>query len=82
MTDRHQRALRCASLLFPLSLACLADAARSNDLLHQLKQEITDGTYGTIDGLLISQNGDLIVEEYYNGYRATRTHRFRFRRSR
>ncbi|MEM6877897.1 MAG: serine hydrolase [Bacteroidota bacterium] len=50
-------------LVFSSSIGCLAQS-----IPEQLKDEIEAGTYPRVDGILMSQGGDLLVEAYFNGF--------------
>lgn len=44
------------------------------DMLSELHSEINDNAYGEVHSLLIVRNGDLVFEEYYNGYSRQQLH--------
>jgi len=58
------------ALLF-LSVSCKAQ--HSNELTD-LKSIIASEAYPNIDGLIISQNGDILFEEYFNGFKRDKLH--------
>lgn len=46
----------------------------NTDLLSALHSEINNDEYGEVHSLLIVRNGDLVFEEYYNGYSREELH--------
>ena len=56
------------------STLSLPVTAGPDELLLELEQNVSNGTYGVIDSLLIWHDGELLMEEYYNGYRVRNMH--------
>ena len=58
----------------------VGDIARSDltvSIAEQLVRSVLDGTYRDVHGILIFQRGRLVLEEYFHGYDASRTHQMR-----
>ncbi|MEM1338071.1 MAG: serine hydrolase [Bacteroidota bacterium] len=46
----------------------------NNPRLTELKAKVVDGTYPNIDGIVVEHCGQVIVEEYFNGYERSSRH--------
>ena len=62
---------------FPAAAWRTADPARAGFVtsrIEGLRNDVTSGRYGTIDGLVVVRYGYVVHEQYADGWNATRTH--------
>lgn len=59
--------------IFLLALAGTHCQAQTS-YLSELKEQIRQGVYPNIDGILVVQNGTLLIEEYFNGFHRDSLH--------
>ncbi len=55
-------------LIFVLLLLSLHCRGQQSDLRTDLRSILASGTYPNIDGVIISQNEQVLFEEYFNGF--------------
>ncbi len=54
--------------------SALSAVSTKPDSVYRLLADIEGGLYGKVNSLLILKNGHLVVEKYFNGWSAQRTH--------
>lgn len=67
-------------ILLVLTLFSIVNCQGQNSdkpLLKVLKAKIADGTYPRIDGIIVEHCDDIIVEEYFNGFKSDSRHDMR-----
>jgi len=57
-----------------LSVSALEEHKLDTVLFSKLNQDICNGKYGNIHSLLVIENGDLVIEQYYNNWDRGRLH--------
>jgi hypothetical protein len=51
-----------------LKVSTLKKHKLKSDIFNKINQDICNGNYGNIHSLLVIENNELVVEQYYNGW--------------
>lgn len=57
-----------------LNVSTLEEHELDTFIFNKLNQDICNGKYGNIHSLLVIENNDLVIEQYYNGWKKDRLH--------
>ena len=57
-----------------LNVSTLKEHGLDTAIFNKLNQDICTGKYGNMHSLLVIENNDLVVEQYYNGWKKDRLH--------
>jgi len=57
-----------------LNVSTLEEHKLDTVVFNKLNQDICNGKYGNIHSLLVIENNDLVIEQYYNGWTKERLH--------
>lgn len=57
-----------------LTVSTLEENKLDTAIFNQLNQDICNGKYGNIHSLLVIENNDLVIEQYYNNWDKNRLH--------
>ncbi|TYP94639.1 beta-lactamase [Sphingobacterium allocomposti] len=63
-------------IIITWSIPCHAQEADTS-LFKGLKEKIVDNTYSKVDAVIVEHNGDIILEEYFNGFNKDSVHDIR-----
>lgn len=57
-----------------LTVSTLEKHNLNKSLFDKINQDICNGKYGNIHSLLVTENNDLVIEQYYNGWERDKLH--------
>jgi len=57
-----------------LNVSTLEEHKLDTAIFNKLNQDICNGKYGNIHSLLVIENSDLVIEQYYNKWEKDRLH--------
>ena len=57
-----------------LNVSTLEEHKLDTVVFKKINQDICDGNYGNIHSLLVIENNELVIEQYYNGWKMDRLH--------